>query len=126
MRRSLAVIAASVGDGTDYYVTRDGVQVGRSDPHTDPSGYRTLLVWQGIPGESARVRLVHVGLHLRRPKEPSRLSLSEGSGEVEGAGGLHPQNRPEGFPPADPAAGEVDDHKMTAPWRRVDFSPLPF
>ena len=27
-------------------LARPGVQVGRSDPNTDPSGYRTLLVWQ--------------------------------------------------------------------------------
>jgi molybdate/tungstate transport system substrate-binding protein len=27
-------------------LARPGVEVGRADPHTDPSGYRTLLVWQ--------------------------------------------------------------------------------
>jgi len=35
-------------DSTNWYriLERPGVQVGRSDPNTDPSGYRTLLVWQ--------------------------------------------------------------------------------
>jgi molybdate/tungstate transport system substrate-binding protein len=35
-------------DATNWFriLERPGVEVGRSDPHTDPSGYRTLLVWQ--------------------------------------------------------------------------------
>lgn len=27
-------------------LTRPGIQVGRAEPHLDPNGYRTLLVWQ--------------------------------------------------------------------------------
>lgn len=35
-------------DSTNWYdvIQRRGVEVGRSDPNADPSGYRTLLVWQ--------------------------------------------------------------------------------
>jgi molybdate/tungstate transport system substrate-binding protein len=48
----LAYTAKSHGageiDSTNWFrvLTRPGVEVGRADPHTDPSGYRTLLVWQ--------------------------------------------------------------------------------
>lgn len=39
---------ASEIDSTSWFrvLARPGVEVGRADPHTDPSGYRTLLVWQ--------------------------------------------------------------------------------
>lgn len=35
-------------DSTNWFkvIARPGVEVGRSDPQKDPSGYRTLLVWQ--------------------------------------------------------------------------------
>lgn len=35
-------------DSTNWYrvIARAGTEVGRADPGTDPSGYRTLLVWQ--------------------------------------------------------------------------------
>lgn len=39
--------AADINSSNWYRILeRPGVQVGRSDPNTDPSGYRTLLVWQ--------------------------------------------------------------------------------
>jgi molybdate/tungstate transport system substrate-binding protein len=39
---------ASEIDSTNWFkiLERPGVEVGRSDPQKDPSGYRTLLVWQ--------------------------------------------------------------------------------
>jgi molybdate/tungstate transport system substrate-binding protein len=39
--------ASAVGpDSWPAVLARPGVEVGRADPQTDPSGYRTLLVWQ--------------------------------------------------------------------------------
>ena len=82
----LAYTAKSRGaaeiDSTNWYqvLERPGVEVGRSDPNTDPSGYRTLLVWQ-----LAERHYKHPGLYdemLRaappknvRPREADQVAL---------------------------------------------------
>ncbi|MGQ0714302.1 MAG: extracellular solute-binding protein [Gemmatimonadaceae bacterium] len=59
---------------------RPGVEVGRSDPHTDPSGYRTLLVWQLAerhdrePGLYARM-LRAAPARNARPREADQVAL---------------------------------------------------
>ena len=57
-----------------------GVEVGRSDPHTDPSGYRTLLVWQlaeryyGEPRLAARMLKASPPRNVR-PREADQVAL---------------------------------------------------
>jgi molybdate/tungstate transport system substrate-binding protein len=66
---------------------RPGVQVGRSDPHTDPSGYRTLLVWQlaarhyGVPDLEARMYRAAPARNVR-PREADQVALLQ-AGELD-------------------------------------------
>ena len=61
---------------------RSGVEVGRADPATDPSGYRTLLVFQlaeryyGVPGLAARL-LASAPPRNVRPREADQIALVE-------------------------------------------------
>src|SRR4051794_24650103 len=61
-------------------LSRPGVQVGRSDPNTDPSGYRTLLVWQlaarhyGIPDLESRMLRAAPARNVR-PREADQVAL---------------------------------------------------
>lgn len=66
---------------------RPGVQVGRSDPNTDPSGYRTLLVWQlaglhyGVPDMEARMLRAAPTRNVR-PREADQVALLQ-AGELD-------------------------------------------
>lgn len=80
--------AAEIGPGNWWEVlARPGVQVGRSDPDTDPSGYRTLLVWQlaarhyGIPDMEARM-LLAAPVRNVRPREADQVALLQ-AGELD-------------------------------------------
>ncbi|GLC28105.1 extracellular solute-binding protein [Roseisolibacter agri] len=61
---------------------RPGVEVGRADPATDPSGYRTLLVFQlaerhyGVPGLEARLLAAAPPRNVR-PREADQIALVE-------------------------------------------------
>jgi molybdate/tungstate transport system substrate-binding protein len=69
-------------------LTRDGIEVGRSDPELDPNGYRTLMVWQLV----SRARGGGLGLAAQlearaptrnvRPKEADLIGLLE-AGELD-------------------------------------------
>lgn len=66
---------------------RPDVQVGRSDPATDPSGYRTLLVWQlaarhyGLPDLPERMLRAAPERNVR-PREADQVALLE-AGELD-------------------------------------------
>lgn len=68
-------------------LARPGVQVGRSDPNTDPSGYRTLLVWQlaarhyGIPDMERRMLHAAPARNVR-PREADQVALLQ-AGELD-------------------------------------------
>lgn len=68
-------------------LARPGVQVGRSDPNTDPSGYRTLLVWQlaarhyDIPDLERRM-LQAAPVRNVRPREADQVALLQ-AGELD-------------------------------------------
>lgn len=68
-------------------LSRPGVQVGRSDPNTDPSGYRTLLVWQlaarhyGVPDLEARMLRAAPPRNVR-PREADQVALLQ-AGELD-------------------------------------------
>lgn len=68
-------------------LARPGVQVGRSDPNTDPSGYRTLLVWQlaarhyGIPDMDQRMLEAAPARNVR-PREADQVALLQ-AGELD-------------------------------------------
>jgi molybdate/tungstate transport system substrate-binding protein len=68
-------------------ISRADVAVGRADPNTDPSGYRTLLVWQlaarhyGIPDLEARMRRAAPERHVR-PREVDQVALLQ-AGELD-------------------------------------------
>jgi molybdate/tungstate transport system substrate-binding protein len=68
-------------------LARPGVQVGRSDPNTDPSGYRTLLVWQlaalhyGVPDLEARMLRAAPPRNVR-PREADQIALLQ-AGELD-------------------------------------------
>lgn len=59
---------------------RPGVEVGRADPNTDPSGYRTLLVWQlaerhhRLPGLYQRMLRAAPAKNVR-PREADQVAL---------------------------------------------------
>ncbi len=63
------------------------VRLGRSDPNSDPCGYRTVMVFQlaerhyGVPGLAAKLTATHGRTHIR-PKETDLLALLE-SGEID-------------------------------------------
>ncbi len=80
--------AAEMNAGTwRDIVRRPGVETGRSDPHLDPNGYRTLLVWQlaerhyGEPGLAARLAAAHAERNVR-PKEADLVGLLQ-AGELD-------------------------------------------
>ncbi len=80
--------AAEMSPGTWWRILlRPGVETGRSDPHLDPNGYRTLLVWQlaarheGDPGLSARLATAHPERNVR-PKEADLVGLLQ-AGELD-------------------------------------------
>lgn len=66
---------------------RSDVQVGRSDPAVDPSGYRTLLVWQlaakhyGLPNLPERMLKAAPERNVR-PREADQVALLE-AGELD-------------------------------------------
>jgi molybdate/tungstate transport system substrate-binding protein len=68
-------------------LARPGVQVGRADPNTDPSGYRTLLAWQlaarhyGIPDLEARMLRAAPARNVR-PREAEQVALLQ-AGELD-------------------------------------------
>ncbi len=68
-------------------LTREGVEVGRSDPDLDPNGYRTLLVFQlaerhyDVPGLAERL-LENAPWRNVRPKEMDLVALLE-AGELD-------------------------------------------
>jgi len=63
-------------------LTRNDVEVGRSDPELDPNGYRTLMVWQlasrvfGAPGLAAQMGERAPSRNVR-PKEADLIGLLE-------------------------------------------------
>jgi molybdate/tungstate transport system substrate-binding protein len=80
--------AADIAGGRWWEVLeRPGVQVGRSDPDADPSGYRTLLVWQlaarhyGIPDLPARMLRASPARNVR-PREADQVALLQ-AGELD-------------------------------------------
>ena len=79
--RSRGADAIGTGNWMDV-LQRKGVTVGRSDPAQDPSGYRTLMVFQlaesfyGRPG-LARALLAHSPEEYLRPKEVDLIALLE-------------------------------------------------
>lgn len=89
----LAYTARSQGaaeiDSTNWFriLERPRIEVGRSDPHTDPSGYRTLLVWQLAerhyrePGLAERMRRAAPPRNVR-PREADQVALLE-AGEYD-------------------------------------------
>ncbi len=66
---------------------RPGVETGRSDPHLDPNGYRSMLVWQlaeqyyGEPGLATRLETASP-LRNVRPKEADLIGLLQ-AGEFD-------------------------------------------
>jgi molybdate/tungstate transport system substrate-binding protein len=68
-------------------LARPGVQVGRADPNTDPSGYRTLLVWQlagrhyGVADMEARMLRAAPARNVR-PREADQVALLQ-AGELD-------------------------------------------
>jgi molybdate/tungstate transport system substrate-binding protein len=80
--------AASI-DSTNWFsiLEERGVQVGRADPNSDPSGYRTLLVWQLAerhyrqPGLYSRMLEASPPRNVR-PREADQIALLQ-SGEYD-------------------------------------------
>ncbi len=76
----------STASWTDI-LSRDGVEVGRSDPELDPNGYRTLMVWQlaerslGRPGLAAKLEAQAPPRNVR-PKEADLVGLLQ-AGELD-------------------------------------------
>jgi molybdate/tungstate transport system substrate-binding protein len=74
-------------DNWRQIVQRPDVQVGRSDPNTDPSGYRTLFVFQLAeryyhePGLAARLRAAAPQRNVR-PREADQIGLLQ-AGELD-------------------------------------------
>jgi molybdate/tungstate transport system substrate-binding protein len=68
-------------------LARPGVEVGRADPNTDPSGYRTLLVWQlaarhyHVPDMEARMLHAAPARNVR-PREADQVALLQ-AGELD-------------------------------------------
>lgn len=80
--------ASEIGPDNWWQVlARPGVQVGRSDPNADPSGYRTLLVWQlaarhyRIPDMEQRM-LRASPMRNVRPREADQVALLQ-AGELD-------------------------------------------
>ena len=74
--------AGITADNWPAVITRPGVQVGRADPNTDPSGYRTLLVMQLAaryyhdPGLYGRLLAAAPARNVR-PREADQIALVE-------------------------------------------------
>lgn len=72
--------AELANDAWRKVLTRDDVEVGRSDPNTDPSGYRTLMVFQlaelhyGEPGLAKRL-LKSAATRNVRPREADQIGM---------------------------------------------------
>lgn len=80
--------AAQIQRGSWWTVLEQpGVQVGRSDPNTDPSGYRTLLVWQlagrhyGVSDMESRMLRAAPQRNVR-PREADQVALLQ-AGELD-------------------------------------------
>lgn len=80
--------AAEIGPDTWWRILlRPGVETGRSDPHLDPNGYRTLLVWQlaerhyAVRGLAARLAAAQPERNVR-PKEADLVGLLQ-TGELD-------------------------------------------
>ena len=75
------------GDNWHKILLDPAVRFGRSDPNSDPCGYRTVMVFQlaekryGVTGLAAKLRAKH-GRRFIRPKETDLLSLVE-AGEID-------------------------------------------
>jgi molybdate/tungstate transport system substrate-binding protein len=84
--RSRFAADMSTASWTDV-LTREGVEVGRSDPELDPNGYRTLMVWQlaeralGLDGLAQRLEQ-RAGTRNVRPKEADLVGLLQ-AGELD-------------------------------------------
>lgn len=71
---------ALANDGWRRVLTRTDVEVGRSDPNTDPSGYRTLMVFQlaelhyGEPGLAKKL-LAAAATRNVRPREADQVGM---------------------------------------------------
>ncbi|MEO7361752.1 MAG: extracellular solute-binding protein [Gemmatimonadaceae bacterium] len=76
-----------VNDGWRHVVTMPDVEVGRSDPNTDPSGYRTLMAFQlaelhyNEPGLAKRL-LVGAAEKNVRPREADQVGMLQ-AGELD-------------------------------------------
>jgi len=74
------------GDNWYEILQRDGVKYGRSDPHQDPCGYRTLMVWQLAEdyynAPELYDKLYGAAGELIRPKEVDLIALLE-SGDLD-------------------------------------------
>lgn len=81
--------AADLANGARWWevLERPGVQVGRADPATDPSGYRTLLVFQllerhyAVPGLARRLLAAAPERNVR-PREADQIAMIE-AGELD-------------------------------------------
>lgn len=75
------------GENWRYVITRPGVEIGRSDPNTDPSGYRTQLAMQLAqlhyhePGLFARLLAAAPERNVR-PREADQVALLQ-TGELD-------------------------------------------
>lgn len=86
---SAASIGADTITGANWWrvVTAPGVRMGSSDPALDPSGYRTLLVFElaeryyGVPGLAARLRAALPPRYIR-PSETDLIALVQ-AGELD-------------------------------------------
>ncbi len=71
---------ALANDGWRRVLTRGDVQIGRSDPNTDPSGYRTLMAFQlaelhyGEPGLAKRLLAAAAARNVR-PREADQVGM---------------------------------------------------
>lgn len=103
-------------------LVRDGVEVGRADPATDPSGYRTLLVFQlaerhyGVPGLAARLLAAAPARNVR-PREADQIALLQ-AGELDYVWTYESLARQAGLPyrrlPDDVDLGAVADSAVYA------------
>ena len=86
---STASLGADTITGDNWWrvVTAPGVRMGASDPALDPSGYRTLLVFDlaerhyGVPGLAARLRAALPRRYIR-PSETDLIALVQ-AGELD-------------------------------------------
>jgi molybdate/tungstate transport system substrate-binding protein len=85
--RARGAAALERGDRWWEVLERPGVEVGRADPATDPSGYRTLLVFQllerhyAVPGLARRLLAAAPERNVR-PREADQIAMLE-AGELD-------------------------------------------